>query len=86
MLALASFLIGCVILLKLSVQDIYRYKRLLGEGGIMDYSQAMILFTSAWTGWLISKDLRKRLSMRLHSVVYAMIAFVLLLVGLGEIA
>ena len=86
MLALASFLIGCVVLLKLSVQDIYRYKRLLGEGGILEYSQALILFTSAWIGWLISKDFRQRLSMRLHSVVYAIIAFVMLLVGLEEIA
>ena len=86
MLALASFLIGCVALLKLSVQDIYRYKRLLGEGGILEYSQALILFTSAWIGWLISKDFRQRLSMRLHSLVYAIIAFVMLLVGLEEIA
>ena len=86
MLALASFIIGCVILLKLFVQDIYRYKRLLGEGGILEYSQALILFTSAWIGWLISKDFRQRLSMRLHSVVYAIIAFVMLLVGLEEIA
>ena len=86
MLALASFLIGCAVLLKLSVQDIYRYKRLLGEGGILEYSQALILFTSAWIGWLISKDFRQCLSMRLHSVVYAIIAFVMLLVGLEEIA
>ena len=86
MLALASFIIGCVVLLKLSVQDIYRYKRLLGEGGILEYSQALILFTSAWIGWLISKDFRQRLSMRLHSVVYAIIAFMMLLVGLEEIA
>ena len=86
MLAIASFIIGCVILLKLSVQDIYPYKRLLGEGGILEYSQALILFTSAWIGWLISKDFRQRLSMRLHSVVYAIIAFVMLLVGLEEIA
>jgi len=85
-LALASFLMGCVVLLKLSVQDIYRYKRLLGEGGILEYLQALILFTSAWISWLISKDLRKRLSMRLHSVVYAIISFVMLFVGLEEIA
>ena len=86
MLALASFIMGCVVLLKLSVQDIYRYKRLLGEGGILEYFQALILFTSAWISWLISKDLRKRLSMHLHSVIYAIIAFVMLLVGLEEIA
>ncbi len=86
MLSLASFIIGCIVLLKLSVQDIYRYKRLLGEGGILEYSQALILFTSAWIARLISKDLCKRLSMRLHSVVYAMIAFAMLLVGLEEIA
>ena len=86
MLALASLIIGCVVLLKLSIQDIYRYKRLLGEGGILEYSQALILFTSAWIGWLISKDLRKRLFMRLHSVVYAIISFVMLFVGLEEIA
>ena len=86
MLALASFSMGCVVLLKLSVQYIYRYKRLLGEGGILEYSQALILFTSAWIGWLISKDFRQRLSMRLHSLVYAIIAFVMLLVGLEEIA
>ena len=77
---------GCVVLLKLSVQDIYRYKRLLGEGGILEYLQALILFTSAWISWLISKDLRKRLFMRLHSVVYAIISFVMLFVGLEEIA
>ena len=85
-LALASFLMGCVVLLKLSVQDIYRYKRLLGEGGILEYLQALILFTSAWISWLISKDLRKRLSMRLHAMVYAIISFVMLFVGLEEIA
>ena len=86
MLALASFIMGCVVLLKLSVQDIYRYKRLLGEGGILEYLQALILFTSAWISWLISKDLRRRLFMRLHSVVYAIISFVMLFVGLEEIA
>ena len=84
--SLASFIIGCVVLLKLSVQEIYRYKRLLGEGGILEYSQALILFTSAWIGWLISKEFLQRLSMRLHSVVYAIIAFVMLFVGLEEIA
>ena len=73
MLALASFVIGCITLLKLSVQDIHRYKRLLGEGGILEYLQALILFTSAWMSWFISKDLRRRLSMRLSSVVYAII-------------
>ena len=86
MLALASFILGCVVLLKLSVQDIYRYKRLLGEGGILEYLQALILFTSAWMSWLISKDLRNRLSMRLHSAFYAIISFVMLFIGLEEIA
>ena len=86
MLALASFIIGCITLLKLSVQDIYRYKRLLGEGGILEYLQALILFTSAWMSWLISKDLRKRLSMRLPSVVYAIISLIMLFVGLEEVA
>ena len=86
MLALASFIIGLVVLLKLSVQDIYRYKRLLGEGGILEYLQALILFTSAWISWLVSKDLRKRLSMRLPSVVYAIISLTMLFVGLEEIA
>lgn len=71
MLTLTSFVIGCIALLKLAVQDIYRYKRLLGERGILEYSQALILFISAWIGWLFSKDFLKRLSMRLHSVVYA---------------
>ncbi|MEC7738276.1 MAG: pectate lyase, partial [Cyanobacteriota bacterium] len=85
-LALASFIMSCVVLLKLSVQDIYRYKRLLGEGGILEYLQALILFASTWISWLISKDLRKRLFMRLHSVVYAIISFVMLFVGLEEIA
>ena len=77
---------GCVVLLKLSVQDIYRYKRLLGEGGILEYLQALILFTSAWVAWLISKDLRRRLSMRLPSAIYGIISFLMLLVGLEEIA
>ena len=86
MLALALFIMGCVVLLKLSVQDIYRYKRLLGEGGILEYLQALILFASAWMSWLISKDLRKRLSMRLPSVIYAIISLIMLFVGLEEIA
>ena len=86
MRALTSFIIGCVVLLKLSVQSIYRYKRLLGEGGILEYSQALILFTSAWISWLISKDLRKCLSMRLPSVVYAIISLIMLFVGLEEVA
>ena len=86
MLALAFILMGCVVLLKLSVQDIYRYKRLLGEGGILEYLQALILFTSAWVSWLISRDLWKRLAMRYHGVIYGMIAFGMLFVGLEEIA
>lgn len=86
MLALAFFLMGCVVLLKLSVQDIYRYKRLLGEGGILEYLQALILFTSAWVSWLISRDLWKRLAMRYHGVIYGIIAFGMLFVGLEEIA
>ena len=86
MIALALFLMGYVVVLKISVQDIFRYKRLLGEGGILEYLQALILFTSAWVSWLISTDLRKRLSKRLHSVIYAIISFVMLFVGLEEIA
>ena len=86
MLAFAFFILGCVVLLKLSVHDIYRYKRLLGEGGILEYLQALILFTSAWVSWLISKDLWKHLGMRYHGVIYGVIAFGMLFVGLEEIA
>ena len=86
LLALASFLMGCVVVLKLSVQDIYRYKRLLGEGGILEYLQALILFTSAWVSWLIARDLWRRLAMRLHAVIYGIISFIMLFVGLEEIA
>ena len=86
LLALAFFLMGCVVVLKLSVQDIYRYKRLLGEGGILEYLQALILFTSAWVSWLIARDLWRRLAMRLHAVIYGIISFIMLFVGLEEIA
>ena len=86
MLGVALFLMGCVVLLKLSVQDVLRYKRLLGEGGILEYLQALILFTSAWVSWLISRDLWKRLAMRLHAVFYGIISFGMLFVGLEEIA
>ena len=86
MLALALFIMGCVVLLKLSVQDVLRYKRLLREGGILEYLQALILFTSAWVSWLISRDLWKRLAMRLHAVFYGVISFGMLFVGLEEIA
>jgi len=86
MLALVVFLMGCVALLKLSVQDIYRYKRLLGEGGILEYLQALILFTSAWVSWLIARDLWKRLGMRFHGVIYSIISLGMLFVGLEEIA
>ena len=48
--------------------------------------KAVILFTSAWMSWLISKDLRKRLSMRLPSVVYTIISLIVLFVGLEEVA
>ena len=84
-IALASFIMGCVVLLKLSVQDIYRYKRLLGEGRILEYLQALILFTSALMSWLISKDLFKRLSMHLPSEVYAIISLIMLFVGLEKV-
>ena len=86
MLVLALSIMGCVVLLKVSVQDVYRYKRLLGEGGILEYLQALILFTSAWVSWLISKDLRKRFAMHLHAVVYGIASFLMLFVGLEEIA
>ena len=77
---------ACFVFAKVFIQDIYRYKRLLGEGGILVYLQALILFTSAWVSWLISKDLRKQLSMRLHSLIYAIIALAMLFVGFEEIA
>ena len=86
MIALASFIMGCVVLLKLSVQDTYRYKRLLGEGGILEYLQALILFTPAWMSWFIYQNLRKHLSMRLPSVVYAIISLIMLFVCLEEVA
>ena len=66
MLALAAFIMVCVVLAKVSIQDIYRYKRLLDEGSILEYLQALILFTSAWVSWLISKDLRKLV----HALVF----------------
>jgi len=86
MLALALSIMGCLVVLKISVQDVYRYKRLLSEGGILEYLQALILFTSSWMSWLIAKDLWKRLAMRLHAVIYATISFGMLFVGLEEIA
>ena len=86
MLALAFCIMGCVVLLKLSVQDVLRYKRLLGEGGILEYLQALILFTSAWISWLISRDLWRRLAMRSHAVFYGVVSFGILFVGLEEIA
>ena len=86
MLALTFFIMGCVVLLKLSVQDVLRYKRLLGEGGIVEYLQALILFTSAWVSWLISRDLWKRLFMRVHAVIYGIVSVAMLFVGLEEIA
>ena len=85
-LALTAVIMSGTILLKLSVQDVLRYKRLLGEGGILEYLQALILFTSAWISWLISRDLWKRLFMRLHGVIYSLIALSLLFIGLEEIA
>ena len=41
---------------------------------------------SAWVSWLLYKDLRKHLSMRLHSLIYAIITLAMLFVGLEEIA
>ena len=86
MLALAFCIIGCMGLLKLSVQDVLRYKRLLGEGGILEYLQALILFTSAWISWLVSRDLWRRLSMRLHALFYGVVSLGMLFIGLEEIA
>ena len=85
-LALTAFIVSGAILLKLSVQDVLQYKRLLGEGGILEYLQALLLFTSAWISWLISRDLLKRLLMRLHGVIYSLISLSLLFIGLEEIA
>ena len=86
MLALAALIMVCVVLVKVSIQDIYRYKRLLGEGGILEYLKALILFTSAWVSWLISKDLHKHLCMRWYSLIYAIIALAMLFVGFDKIA
>ena len=86
MLALATFIMVCIILVKVSIQGIYRCKRLLGEGGILEYLKALILFKSAWVSWLFSEDLRKHLLMRLHSLIYAIIALAMLFVGFEEIA
>ena len=83
---LAVIFVAIILVFKLSVQDILRYKRLLGEGGILEYLQALTLFTSAWVALLISRDLWQRLSMRLHGFVYGLIALALLFVGLEELA
>ena len=37
MFALAAFIMVCVVLVTVSIQDILRYKRLLGEGRILEY-------------------------------------------------
>ena len=86
MLALAAFIMVCVVLVKVSIQDIYRYKQFLGEGEILEYLQALIFFTSAWVSWLISKDLHKHLCMRWYSLIYAIIALAMLFVGFDKIA
>ncbi len=83
---LAAIIVAIILIFKLSVQDVLRYKRLLGEGGILEYLQALTLFTSAWVSLLVSRDLWQRLSMRLHGFIYAVIALALLFVGLEELA
>ncbi len=75
-----------IILLKVSVEDIYQYKRILSEGGILEYMQSISLFYSSWLAYIISRDFWKRFRINKYSILFGLISILLLFVGLEEIA
>ena len=52
-----------IAVLKISTPDMDAYKRLVfGEGGLVEWSQVLVLVAACRVAWLIGADLRRRLS------------------------
>ena len=59
---LAAAVILLIAVLKISAADIDAYKRLVfGEGGLVEWSQVLVLIAACRVTWLIGNDLRRQL-------------------------
>ena len=83
-------LVGGVVLvmgLKLSSSDVDAYKNLVfGEGGLVEWTQVILLVASVRAAWLIGADLRRRLGDSLPVLVIRGCSLLLGLVLLEELA
>ncbi|QEY32896.1 pectate lyase [Synechococcus sp. RSCCF101] len=82
----AVALVACMVGMKLSVGSVSRYKRLLGEGGLIEYGQVLLLAASAWCTALIAKDCFRRLGLRALGTASAVASFGLAFLVMEELA
>lgn len=73
--------------LKMGSPDVDAYKRLVfGEGGLVEWTQVLILAAAVRAAWLIGGDLNRRLVARLPGLVFRALSLLLGLVFLEELA
>ena len=76
-----------IVVLKISAQDLDAYKRLVfGEGGLVEWSQVLVLAASCRVTWLIGADLRRQWSHPVPCLLARGFAVLLGLLLLEELA
>ena len=84
---LAAAVILLIAVLKISAADIDAYKRLVfGEGGLVEWSQVLVLIAACRVTWLIGDDLSRQLSRSSPSLVARGFSVLLGLLLLEELA
>ena len=84
---LAAAVILLIAVLKISAADIDSYKRLVfGEGGLVEWSQVLVLAASCRVTWLIGADLRRQWSHPVPCLLARGFAVLLGLLLLEELA
>ena len=84
---LAAAVILLIALLKITADDVDAYKRLVfGEGGLVEWSQVLVLIAACRVAWLIGDDLSRQLSHSAPSLVARGFSVLLGLLLLEELA
>ena len=79
--------LGLVVSLKLGSVDRHAYKKLLfGEGGLVEWTQVVLLVTAVRAAWLLAKDVNQRLIHSWPSVLFRSSAVLLGLLLMEELA
>ena len=84
---LVAAVVLLIVVLKISAEDLDAYKRLVfGEGGLVEWSQVLVLAASCRVTWLIGADLRRQWSHPVPCLLARGFAVLLGLLLLEELA